>query len=489
MAFKQDEDFLRYLTMGAAGTRHAAEHLESLGHRVAELERYSTANKLWATKIKRLRLPDLLCLLCGLRVEAKAKSSLEIKLSHSSVTGREWDAGLRDEDLVAFVPCVMAGPELVSVGSPEYYEVDALRRTVDLAQLGPPKAASQGAERDLKWPAIVPTRSGTVLSIDPARVTVELAGGRRQSYANRWPAWTVSVPVGGTFAGGQRFLAGPVERPSSLECRGATWDPARALDAPDAMDRYAAVKACGLLGRRDVLARIVDVANSGSEDERVRLEAMGALARLEEPGWADRLEEAARDDRLDAGLALEAVFILSEIATVATTDALIVLARDASLGPDTRSAAVWGLGVTGARRPESLIDFIGDDDDLVALHAIAAMPADVSDSCLERLAGGLGGDERTGAAASEVLLRQGDRGVSYLLEVAIAGGSALPRAIVALGRAPRATVLRIGGDRIAPELRQLLEPLWADGETNWIRAGTTPYELALLERQTLSGRT
>ena len=63
-------------------------------------------NKIWATKIKRLRIPDLICLKCGRRIESRAKSKLEIKMSDNEKNpDRRWDAGLRDEDLIAFIKC------------------------------------------------------------------------------------------------------------------------------------------------------------------------------------------------------------------------------------------------------------------------------------------------------------------------------------------------------------------------------------------------
>jgi len=72
MAFKQDEDFLRFITMGAAGSAAVSRHLREVhGHRTIELERYAMANKIWATKIKRLRLADLVCVACGRRIEAR----------------------------------------------------------------------------------------------------------------------------------------------------------------------------------------------------------------------------------------------------------------------------------------------------------------------------------------------------------------------------------------------------------------------------------
>ena len=61
MGFKEDADFARFVSMGAVGVAAVAFDLsEAHGHRMVELERYAMANKVWQTKVKRLRLPDLL---------------------------------------------------------------------------------------------------------------------------------------------------------------------------------------------------------------------------------------------------------------------------------------------------------------------------------------------------------------------------------------------------------------------------------------------
>lgn len=70
MGFKEDADFARFVSMGAAGTAAVAVNLrEEHGHNPIELERYAMSNKVWQTKVKRLRLPDLVCVRCGRRIE------------------------------------------------------------------------------------------------------------------------------------------------------------------------------------------------------------------------------------------------------------------------------------------------------------------------------------------------------------------------------------------------------------------------------------
>ncbi len=90
-----------------------------------ELENGSTATKLWKdVKRKRVRIPDLLCLNCGLRVESRAKSMKpELAVSHAATDAeRAWDFGLVDSDVIAFPVCYRAaeesGPSADSSGNP-----------------------------------------------------------------------------------------------------------------------------------------------------------------------------------------------------------------------------------------------------------------------------------------------------------------------------------------------------------------------------------
>ena len=103
--FKSDDSFLRKLAVGAAGTNVTIATLKSMGFKPIELERGSTGFKIWKKiKIKRVRVPDVLCLNTGLRFESRGKTKLEISMSHSlNDPKRSWDAGMRDDDLVSIV--------------------------------------------------------------------------------------------------------------------------------------------------------------------------------------------------------------------------------------------------------------------------------------------------------------------------------------------------------------------------------------------------
>src|SRR5882672_9730576 len=96
--------------MGALGARRVCELMAHAGLQPIELERYSRSNKIWMTKVKRLRLPDLLCVRTGLRVEVRGKSKLAIRMSDApNNPQRRWFANLNADDMVAFVHCREVG--------------------------------------------------------------------------------------------------------------------------------------------------------------------------------------------------------------------------------------------------------------------------------------------------------------------------------------------------------------------------------------------
>lgn len=103
--FKSDDSFLRKLALGAAGTNASIDRLKEMGFNPIELERGSTGFKIWKKiKIKRIRVPDILCLNTGLRFESRGKTKVEISMSHSlNDPRRAWDNGLRDDDFVSIV--------------------------------------------------------------------------------------------------------------------------------------------------------------------------------------------------------------------------------------------------------------------------------------------------------------------------------------------------------------------------------------------------
>lgn len=487
MAFKQDEDFLRFITMGAAGSAAVSRDLREVhGHRTIELERYAMANKLWATKIKRLRLADLVCLNCGMRIEARAKSDLKVRMSHSNTEGRQWDAGQRDQDLCAFVPWADGG----AAGEPQYFEVGAMRDAADYAKLGQAKAASEGAERDMTWPARVATRDSVVEDIDwdEARVRVRPVEGNRQSVYLRGEVPTyIYVEEGDELRGGTDFIMGCLDRPVILACPGGTWDYVNDLESDNDIDRYVAVKAAGLRGGRGVEQLLLGIAKNDAEDARIRLEAWASLARLDPPAYTPTVigqaEERTAGDREAMAMAMEAIFILSELGTAEAGEALALLAEDRELDSEARCACVWGLGVAGLNDPARVLTFIADEDEEVALHALAGI-GEVQPELLPEVARLLDGTQAQAASASALLAMQGDNGIELLLTSARAAGQGAAWATAALGELPEADVRRVVDDELPDDLQRALIPMWTQSRS-WLRRQQLDTPLQFLQRQTI----
>lgn len=482
MALKRDDSFLQFLTMGALGSARAAADLNSHGHQIIELERYTTSNKIWATKIKRLRLPDLLCLHCGLRVEARAKSKLEVKLSDSpTVAGRQWDAGLNNGDLVALIQVAWDGRVATPSAWVEYFRVADLRATVDSSRLGPPKSASEGAERDRTWPASAAPQPGTVTAVSPTHITIAWQNGSSRRLPIR-PGFHVYVAPGDVLAGG-RLIAGIPPRPATVVCRGDVWDPLVQSADADPGARYAAVKALAFRGEVGAaIARLRAIWENETDDMRIRLEALAGLARRQPEAWVPALAEFRKT--LEADVAMEAVFILSEQAAPAAADALAALLADQDLAEELRAAAAWGLGVGGHHRPELLLDYLEDPSDDVAMHSLVAIGSELSDAALEQVASRIANGERAAAAAVQVLARHGERGARVLLGRVGSFGSARANAWVlfGLGLVGRETVAAAAGGQAPAGLSEALAPLWIGLTENWL-VGPRGLVLDFLSRQ------
>jgi len=488
VSFKADASFLEKLTMGAIATRAAMSHLRDLGLRPIELERYCTSNKIWATKVKRLRLADLICTVTGLRIEVRGKSDLKIRMSDSpSNPDRRWDTGLRDDDLVALVSCTR--PPVFEVrGSPAFFAIGDLRASVDSARLGPPKSPSEGAERDLTWPAIVPSQDGQVLEVAGDRLRVRMTSGRNQTYNTRGKHLYVSP--GTHFIGEASILAGTVPKmadPAAFLTR--SWEPERDLESQIPSDRYAAAKA---ISRRATESRgdgaaLLDRALSRETEPRAALEIAGALALLGGGRGYAYLEDTilrASDSQPDY-LPMEAVLILSEMPTEESADLLDRVASSSAFeGDEIRQAAVWGLGRSGVHDYERLARYVGDEERDVALHAIVGFGADVSIPVIRGLVDLLMDPSmrRVCPAASAALLRIGSVEVATEL-IRRLDGASNPWLLATLGRLDPSL---LGGVELPDAIARAIQPVavLAEGE-NWLASPAVAADLNFLLGQYL----
>lgn len=177
-AFKTDVSFLEKISIGAIGTKKVFDDLQKQRHDPIELERGSMNFKIWKEiKIKQIRVPDLLCLKCGKRVESRAKTKLEVTMSHSYATQeRGWDFGLNDDDYIALVKCKKIGERPIDWKASDliqYIPVSSMRESFKRDQVisVKPKGATEGFEARVTWPsAVVVSCNGTISNIDESRL-------------------------------------------------------------------------------------------------------------------------------------------------------------------------------------------------------------------------------------------------------------------------------------------------------------------------------
>lgn len=487
MGFKVDTSFLRFLTMGARGTRAVIAELEAMGFKPIELERYCTSNKIWATKVKRLRLPDLLCVRTGLKIEVRAKSALAIRMSDAPANpDRTWDAGADNEDVIAFVPCLNGASGPIPASKAVYFDVGALRRSVRQSTLGAAKSASEGAERDRTWPATVPTKSGVVLSVSQDKLTVQMdETGRRQSY--RIVGKHAYVAEGDHFEAGLTFLAGAPEHMADLKPHLAhRYDPLKALASARAVDRYAAAKAIRFLPhlQRIALPRL-EAQLAVEREPRVALEIAGTTAALGSAVGEERMR-VFLDAEDAAALSMEAILILTEIGGEFARAELIRLAKDPALRQDERrQAAIWGLGKAGLRDYRELLPHLTDTQENVVFHAIAAFGSDTPADAIKRLVDMLAtAGAEFAPAASESLRVIGNRLVIEALTARVLrGGTGADWSFATLGRLdPDLVRTVLHGSPLLARLEPML--LIAQG-ANWLSCEDAMVNLAFLLKQTL----
>lgn len=485
MAFKTDSSFLRFLTMGAVGVRETARFLREQGLEPIELERYSSSNKIWTTKVKRLRLPDLLCVRTGVRVEVRAKSTLNVRMSDApSNPERRWDVGLRDTDLVAFIVCAQGDGGLQAKGSPVLCAVGDMRASVGSTTLGPPKSPAEGSERDRTWPVTTPGHDGQVLEVSPTRIKTRLASGRKQTYALKGK--TPYVVAGDRFEGGVCILAGVLPRLASPgDVSGRVWDPILALESEADVDRYSAAKALPHVANADrQRGRLLELARR-EPDGRVALELAASAARLGSEDGLDFIAAFVREEER-GDLRMEGVLILGELGSGAAAALLHEVATGSGFdGDELRQAAAWGLGKSGCRSYGRLVELLEDGDDAVVLHAIAAFggdtPAEVVRALVTQL---LSGSPRARAAASEALRGVGsDEALRQLVTAARRGATPDPWVLATLGRLPAGRVREaLRGNPLLPHLEPLL--LLTPAE-NWLAGAERVADLRFLEGQDL----
>lgn len=357
-AFKTDESFLEKIAIGATGARRIFVDLQRAGHDPIELERGSMSFKIWkAIKIKRVRVPDILCLRCSRRVESRAKTKLELSMSHSKTNPeRAWDFGLEDHDWVAFVRCERTGlgPLDWSAASlVQYMPVSEMRAAwrAKHVRVSERKGAEEGFEVRVTWPATIASVPLNVEEVTPDQIRCRrTSDGRRVSVKlRRGKTVMKSLVRVGESVESDRVIASVVSVVTQSACAGnaSVGTYAGMLHSTSLSDRYTAVKALGRFDVPDATNALLERVRDNREHIYVRVDAAAGLMRRGHPTGREFLNTTLRDDYLQHRL--EAVIVLGEIATRDAAELLMNIVGDPEQDPGIRAGAAWALGEIGAR--------------------------------------------------------------------------------------------------------------------------------------------
>jgi hypothetical protein len=359
ISYKSDDSFLRKLVVGAAGVNATIDHLITLGFQPIELERGSTGFKIWKKiKIKRVRLPDILCLKTGLRFESRGKTKPEISMSHSlKDPKRTWDAGLQDGDYVSIVVFRQNDSlpiDLKRISPVQLISVKDLRKAFSqkLVSITKPKGVDEGSEIRVVWNSAVAKRTSVVSEITTKHIrltpilseqfqTVRLI--RNNGAITLLPC----VQPGDTVEENQIVAASvPVYKEVYCSTQVDEYYFIQKLSSISLSERYSAAKALRYLGYTSALSALKNMMNHTQEDIYVKLEAAAAIAAHgHSEGWKF-LESLLPADDLNIPLEtqLETVILFSEIHKPRSESLLIEVLRDTGRNEELRAGAAWALG-------------------------------------------------------------------------------------------------------------------------------------------------
>lgn len=402
-AFKTTSSFFRMLAAGAVGARAVQQYLNSLGHDIVELERGSLATRIWRdVKRKRVRIPDLCCTRCGVRIESRAKTNAELSMSHSpSDAERAWHYGMLDSDWVAF-PILSADEGVWSSGG--LHEQRSLWRervlttwhvegwinlftVASFKRVAPkqlkPKGVSEGSEVQVKWKARFAPSSGRVVAANGGRLDYLLDDG--PSKLRHFRLATDERPF---LAAGEHFqpnqvLAGQIEplTTAASRCIGAcdTGKIAQMLSSRERTVRFTGCKLARLARATGLVNEVRELAEDSEEDAYVRMEAKSYLCEVAGDSADDHFRVILLEDH-DEQMRLEAAVTLAETRTPTSFDLLRTVLEDTTQPLFLRSACAWAIGCHATEEAaQVLVEAFADvapeirEEALVALHDLGAV--------------------------------------------------------------------------------------------------------------------
>lgn len=387
--FKSDDSFLRKLAVGAAGTNATIARLKAMGFNPIELERGSTGFKIWKKiKIKRVRVPDVLCLNTGLRFESRGKTKLEISMSHSlNDPKRAWDAGMRDDDLVSIVLFEqndVSPIDLKQISPVHFVSVRELRQAFTAGQVSitQPKGVEEGSEIRVMWTCAAANQRSVITAVEAGRISLTPnAETRKQSIQLSRSKGKITllpqVNVGETAETNQ-IVAAVVPVSTAIQCPTSV-NEAYFIDklaSVNLSERYAAAKALRYRGYTTAKPALESRMSDVDEDIYVQLEAAAALAAYDDPNGWEFMENKLRSSVMAVPLEtqLETVIVASEIPKSRSEHLLIEVLRDSQRDDELRAGAAWALGqFASATSATALVDTFNSSPLEIKVEAARAL--------------------------------------------------------------------------------------------------------------------
>jgi len=439
-AFKTDSSFFRMLAIGAVGAKAVQAALNARGHDLVELERGSLSTRIWRdVKRKRVRIPDLCCTRCGVRIESRAKTAPDLRMSHSPREAeRAWDYGMLDGDWVAF-PILAPNEESWSEGllreprslwrertftSWSVIGVVNVFRVAEFRSVAPKphkaKGVTEGSEVQVSWKARFAKADGQVTSVRDGRLDYRLAGSERESHFRLGTDERPFLIGGDEFAQNQ-IVAGQV-RPlvdNELRCAPACdeHEVARMLRSRERTVRFTGCKLARVRRLATLEQDIRELSCDPEEDPYVQMEARAYLC--------DIVGDSADDQfgatlllHADDQMRLEAAVTLAETRSPSAYGLLLSVLEEKSQPLFLRSACAWALGCHGTgQAAESLVRTFSDVAPEIREEALSSL-VEIGSSGVPSLIRGLTLSSDIAAGSAEALRRLRDVPVGEIAALA-----------------------------------------------------------------------
>jgi hypothetical protein len=398
-AYKTDVSFLEKISMGAVGTHRVFENLREQGHTPIELERGSMSFKIWKTiKIKRIRVPDIFCIDCSHRIESRAKTRLEISMSHSfSDPERGWDYGVDNDDFIALVVCSRVGDRPIDWEANNLVQYVSVKELRDAQNAGlvvgvQPKGAQEGFEARMNWPASIASAAGVITQVTEERLQYRRQADNRTITLRLSKQGLSLTPLvcEGDFVAADQVLASVVPVVLSFPCEktASERDYIAHLSSSSMSERYAASKALSYFDSTETDEALAHKVADSKDHIYVRLEAAAGLARRGDEGGTAFIGKCLSDQYLENRL--EAVIVLGEVGTRAAGRILVDTLCNEDQHPEIRAGAAWALGES---RDKSALDaliasFVSVEEEvrIEAARALAKLAAEFTQEIVEEFA-------------------------------------------------------------------------------------------------------